>query len=179
LARRALRSSPDDPDVLAVAAFVLGYFGEDIGVSLGLIDRCLALNPSHARGWHWSGLLRLFAGQPDAALEHFKTYLRLSPRERLSTYLNGIGEAYFFGHRFDEAAANLLASLELAPNFPVTYRVLASCYAHMGGIDEAREIVGRLRAITPAVMELGTRYRDPELREFFLSGLRLAASDES
>jgi adenylate cyclase len=179
LARRALRSSPDDPDVLAVAAFVLGYFGEDIGVSLGLIDRCLALNPSHARGWHWSGLLRLFAGQPDAALEHFKTYLRLSPRERLSTYLNGIGEAYFFGHRFDEAAANLLASLELAPNFPVTYRVLASCYAHMGRIDEAREIVGRLRAITPAVMELGTRYRDPELRELFLSGLRLAASDES
>ena len=61
----------------------------------------------------------------------------------------------------------------------MTYRVLASCYAHMGGIDEAREIVGRLRAITPAVMELGTRYRDPELRELFLSGLRLAASDES
>jgi pentatricopeptide repeat protein len=179
LARQALRVGPDDPDVLALVAFVLGYFGEDIGVSLGLIDRCLALNPSHARGWHWSGLLRLFAGQPDAALEHFKTYLRLSPRERLSTYLNGIGEAYFFGHRFDEAAANLLASLELAPNFPVTYRVLASCYAHMGRIDEAREIVGRLRAITPAVMELGTRYRDPELRELFLSGLRLAASDES
>ena len=177
LARRALRSSPDDPDVLAVAAFVLGYFGEDIGVSLGLIDRCLALNPSHARGWHWSGLLRLFAGQPDAALEHFKTYLRLSPRERLSTYLNGIGEAHFFGRRFDEAAANLLASLELAPNFPVTYRVLASCYAHMGRLDDAREIVSRLRAITPAVMELATRYRNPELRELFLSGLRMAAGE--
>jgi adenylate cyclase len=177
LARRALRSSPDDPDVLAVAAFVLGYFGEDIGVSLGLIDRCLALNPSHARGWHWSGLLRLFAGRPDTALEHFKTYLRLSPRERLSTYLNGIGEAYFFGRRFDEAAANLLASLELAPNFPVTYRVLASCYAHMGRIEEAREIVRRLRAITPAVMEPATRYRNLELRELFLSGLRIAARE--
>jgi TolB-like protein/Tfp pilus assembly protein PilF len=177
LARRALRSNPDDPDVLAVAAFVLGYFGEDIDVSLGLIDRCLALNPSHARGWHWSGLLRVFAGRPDTALEHFKTYLRLSPRERLSTYLNGIGEAYFFGRQFDEAAANLLASLELAPNFPVTYRVLASCYAHMERLDDAREIIGRLRAITPAVMEPGTRYRIPELRELFLSGLRLAAGE--
>jgi len=175
LARRALRSSPDDPDVLALAAFVLGYFGKDIDVSLGLIDRCLALNPSHARGWHWSGLLRIFAGQPEVALQHFENYLRLSPRDRLSSYLNGIGEAYFFSRRFDEAAANLLASLELAPGFPVTYRVLASCHAHMGRPDKAREILNRLRAITPAVMEPATRYRNPELRELFLSGLRIAA----
>jgi TolB-like protein len=81
-------------------------------VSLGLIDRCLTLNPSCARGWHWSALLRLFAGQPDLALEHFENYLRLSPRDRMATYLNGIGEAHFFNRRFDEAAANLLASLE-------------------------------------------------------------------
>jgi adenylate cyclase len=176
LARRALRSGPEDPNVLALASFVLGYFGEDIDVSLGLIDRCLTLNPSCARGWHWSALLRLFAGQPDLALEHFQTYLRLSPRDRMATYLNGIGEAHFFSRRFDEAAANLLASLDLAPTFPVTYRVLASCYVHMGRLSEARDIVERLRAITPAVMEPATRYRNPELRELFLSGLRLAAS---
>ena len=105
--------------------------------------------------------------------------MRLSPRERLATYLNGIGEAYFFSRRFDEAAANLLASLDLAPSFPVTYRVLASCYAHMGRLDKAREIVRRLRAITAAVMEPATRYRNPELRELFLSGLRLAAGEPS
>ena len=94
-ARQALRSAPDDPNVLALTAFVLGYFGEDIDVSLALIDRCLVLNPSHARGWHWSALLRIFAGQPELALEQFATYLRLSPRDRMATYLNGIGEAYF------------------------------------------------------------------------------------
>ncbi len=122
-------------------------------------------------------MLRVFAGQPEVGLGHFENYLRLSPRERLPTYLNGVGEAYFFSRRFDEAAASLLASLDLAPNFPVTYRVLASCYAHMGRLDKAREIVRRLRAITPAVMEPATRYRKPELRELFLSGLRLAAGE--
>jgi pentatricopeptide repeat protein len=176
LARRALRSAPDDPNVLAIAAAMLGYFGEDIDVSLALIDRCLTLNPSHARGWHWSALLRVFAGQPDVAIEHFQNYLRLCPRDRMATYLNVIGEAYFFSRRLDEAVPNLLASLDLAPTFPVTYRVLAACYAHMGRLDKAREIVRRLRAITPVVMEPGTRYRNPELRELFLSGLRLAAS---
>jgi adenylate cyclase len=179
LARRALRSSPDDPNVLALAGFLLGYWGEDIDVSLALIDRCLSLNPSHARGWHWSALLRVFAGQPDIAIEHCQNYLRLCPRDRMATHLNVIGEAYFFTRRFDEAVANLLASLDLAPTFPVTYRVLASCYAHMGRLDEAREVVRRLRTITPAVMEPGTRYRNTELRELFVSGLRLAASEAS
>ena len=124
-------------------------------------------------------LERVFAGQPDVALEHFQNYSRLSPRNRRANHLNVIGEAYFFSRRFDEAAANLLASLDLAPTFPVTYRVLASCYAHMGRLDEAREIVRRLRAITPAVMEPATRYRNPELRELFLSGWRLAAGEAS
>jgi adenylate cyclase len=178
LARRALRSAPDDPHVLGYAALALGYFGEEMDVALRLIDRCLALNPSYAHGWYWSGLLRVFAGQPDLALKHFETYLGLSPRDRGVTYLNGIGEAHFFSRRFGNAAANLLASLELAPTFPVTYRMLASCYAHMGRLDEARDIVRRLRAITPAVMEPATRYRNPELRELFLSGLRLAADED-
>jgi adenylate cyclase len=178
-ARRAVRSAPDDPNVLAIAAAPLGYLGEDIDVSLRLIDRCLTLNPSSARGWFWSALLRVFAGQPDVAIEHFHNFSRLSPRNRRANHLNVIGEAYFFGRRFDKAAANLLASLDLAPTFPVTYRVLASCYAHMGRLDEAREIVRRLRAITPIVMEPATRYRDPELRELFLSGLRLAMGEEA
>jgi adenylate cyclase len=65
----------------------------------------------------------------------------------------------------------------MAPTFPVTYRVLASCYAHMGRLDAAQEIVRRLRTITPVAMEPATRYRNPELRELFLSGLRMAAGE--
>jgi adenylate cyclase len=179
LARQALRFSPDEPDVLALAGFTFGYFGEDINVAIGLIDRCLTLNPSSARGWYWAGLLRVFAGQPDLALEHFAIYLRLNPRDRPAPYLNSIGEAYFFSRRFDDAAANLLASVERAPGFPITYRVLASCYAHLGQLDEARQIIARLRAVTPVVMENARRYRNPELRELYLSGLRVAAGVES
>ena len=177
LARQALRVGPDDPDVLALVAFVLGYFDEDIDVAMGLIDHCLTLNPGFAAAWHWSGVLRIFAGQPGLAIQHLETSLRLNPRDRPAPYVNSIGEAHFFSRRFDEAAAHLLESLERAWSSPVTCRVLASCYAHMGRLDEAREIVRQLRAITPAVMEPATRYRDPELRELFLSGLRLAASE--
>ena len=142
-----------------------------------MIDHCLTLNPSCARGWHWSALLRLFAGQPEVAIKHFQNYLRLCPRDRMATHLNVIGEAYFFTRRFDEAVANLLASLELAPTFPVTYRVLASCYAHMGRTDEARDIAKRLRAFTSVVMRSDLPFRKLEDRELFLSGLRMAMGE--
>ena len=99
-----------------------------------------------------SGLLRLWAGQHDLAIEHVETSLRLSPRERIGSPLSVIGMAYFFKRRFDEAAAKLLLAIQDNPGFPPPYRFLAACYAHMGRLDEARAIVARLRAITPLVV---------------------------
>ena len=177
LARRALRCSPDDPDVLANAAVVLGSLGEDIDVAIGSIDRALALNPSFARGWVWSARLRNYAGQPDLAIEHFKTSLRLSPRDRMGTFSLPLGGAYFLKHQFEDAAAILMAVLEQAPGLPVAYQLLASCYAHMGRLNEARDIVKRLRKITPVVVPSVIIYRNPDDRELFLSGLRLAAGE--
>ena len=60
---------------------------------------------------------------------------------------------------------------------PWIYRHLASCLAHLGRLDEAREIVARLRGLTPLVIPNGTLYRKPEHQELFLSGLRLAAGE--
>jgi adenylate cyclase len=177
LARRALRFAPDDPDTLACVAFVLGVFGEDIDVAIGLIDRSLALNPSFFRGWAWSAVLRNWAGNPDLAIEHFKTSLRLSPRDRIGSFGLALASAYFLNRQFDDAAATLRASLEQAPTMAPIYRVLASCYAHMGRLDEAREVVDRLRALTPVVVPGFIPYRNPEHRELFVSGLRLAAGE--
>jgi TolB-like protein/class 3 adenylate cyclase len=177
LARRSLQAAPDDAEVLASAAFSLGYFGEDIDMAVELIDRCLALNPSFARGWLWSGVLRLMAGQPDMAIQHFETSMRLSPRHGFAICLAGIGNAHFFNGRLEAAAAKLLASLEQFPNLAITYRLLAACYAHMGRLDEAREIVERLKTISAVLIPRLTQFRSAEHRDLFLSGLRLAAGE--
>jgi adenylate cyclase len=156
---------------------VLAYFGEDLDAMIGLVDRALALNPSFARGWQLSGFLRIVAGQPDLAIEHIEMSLRLSPRERTDQPLSLMGLAYFFKRRFEEAAAKLLLSIQDHPGFPPSYRALAACYAHMGRLDEARAIVARLRVITPLLMPNDLPFRNPEDRELFLSGLRLAAGE--
>ena len=177
LARQALRWAPDDPDALANAGFVLGVLGEDIDLAIASIDRSLALNPSFARGWAWSAVLRNVAGQPDIAIEHFNRSLRLSPRDRMGTFSIPLGTSYFLKRQFDDAASILLASVQEAPTFAVAYRLLASCYAHMGRLDDAREIVRRLREITPVVVPHVIPNRTPEHRELLLSGLRLAAGE--
>jgi TolB-like protein/class 3 adenylate cyclase len=176
-ARRALEVAGDDPNILANAALALSYFGEDIGAMMALVDRSLALNPSFARGWNISSSLRNWAGQPDIAIEHMETSLRLSPRARVGTSLVGIGSSHFVSRRFDQAVPILLRAIHEDPSHPLAYRYLAACYAHMGRLDDAREVVTRLRAVTSLVIPDLSYLRNAEYRELFLSGLRLATGE--
>jgi TolB-like protein len=175
LARRALKVAGDDPGILANAALALAYFGEDIGAMTALVDRALKLNPSFARGWHVSGALHYWAGLPEVAIEHCETSLRLSPRARVGTAQFIIGCAHFVTRRFDKAVAKQLIALHEDPSFPDPYRYLAACYAHTGRLDQAREIVKRLRAITPLVVPSATELRNAGYRALYLSGLCTAA----
>jgi len=177
LARRALEAGENDPGVLANAAEVLAGFGEDIDAAIGLVDRALALNPSYARGWFLSCMLRTWAGQPDLAMEHLATSLRLSPLERTVTPMLAMGSVYFFKRHFDDAVPKLLLSIQDHPGHPSSYRFLAACYVHMGRLDEAHAIIAQLRTITSQVVPSVLPWRRPEDRELFLSGLRLAASE--
>jgi TolB-like protein/class 3 adenylate cyclase len=176
-ARRALEVAGDDPGILINAAIVLASFGEDIGAMMALADRALALNPNFARGWHISGTLRLYAGEPEIAIEHVEVSLRLSPRARFGASLLVLGSALFLCRRFDEAASKLLLAIQEDPSFPQPYRVLAASYAHMGRLDDARAIIKQLRALTPVLIPDASYLRNPEHRELWLSGLRLAIGD--
>jgi tetratricopeptide (TPR) repeat protein len=142
-----------------------------------LVDRALALNPSYARGWHISGILRGWVGQSDIAIEHVQTALRLSPRTRVGWAASVIGYAHFASRRFDEALPKLLLAIQDDPSYPLPHHYLASCYAHMGRLDEAREVVVWLRTITSVVIPGASHLRNPEHRELLLSGLRLAAGE--
>jgi adenylate cyclase len=177
LARRALRAAEDDPTTLANAAITLAYAGEDIGAMLALADRALATNPSSARAWHVRAVLRLWAGQTDLAVEDEEASLRLSPRVRTGWALHLFGAARLIERHFDEAVPHLRLAIEEEPGFIEPYRLLASCYAHLGRHDEAREIVERLRAFTPLVVPPRIPYRDEAHRAVYFAGLRLAVGE--
>jgi len=177
-ARRALQVAGDDPGILTNATKALAYFGEDIGAMIALVDHALALHPSFARGWYISGILRHWAGQPNVSIEHIEASLRLSPRAHANSVApQVIGANHFLSLRFDQGVPKLLLAIQYDPNYPPSYRWLAACYAHLGCLDEARNIVKRLRGITHLVVPSHSHLRNPEQRELLLSGLRVAAGE--
>ena len=115
-ARRALEVASDDPGVLVNIAASSSYFGEDIGSMTALVDRALALNPSFARAWRISGTLRIWAGQPDIAIEHLETSRRLNPRARVGGLSANIGIAHFCSRRFDQALPMLRLAVHDDPS---------------------------------------------------------------
>jgi adenylate cyclase len=176
IAQRALRAAGDDPTVLAWVSLALVNFDQDVGPTIGLIDRALALNPSSAQGWRISGRVRLAAGDAARAIADFATANRLDPRSTVrAAILAGIGIGHFLAGRLDQAAAALLASVQLAPSYVTPYYYLAACYAHLGRHADARDTIGRLaKFTTPAADPLVLMPQPPELRAFFLEGSRLA-----
>ena len=71
----------------------------------------------------------------------------------------------------------LLLAIQEDPDYPPPYRSLAACYAQMGRLDEARQVVTRLSAITSVVAPDISYVRKAEHRELYLSGLRLAGGE--
>ena len=51
-----------------------------------------------------------------------------------------MGYAHFLARRFDEAVPKLLLAIQDNPTAPNPLRNLASCYAHMGRLEGARDI---------------------------------------
>lgn len=176
LAHRAIVAGHDDARAIGMAAAPLIFCDEPIERCIDLMERALRLNPCNAHNWATAGWVRLYAGQTEAALEHFQKALRLSPRVRSGVWV-GMGNAYFMAGRLAEAEATLRRSLESQAQWPPTFRILASCYAHLGRFDDARAMLARLRAVTSVIVPPRERlaWRDPKAMEFLLSGLAMAA----
>jgi adenylate cyclase len=179
LARMALQVA-SDPDPVAIAAFVLAYFGEDIDATVALMDNALRLNPSFAKGWYMSGMARLYAGQPEQAIECFETSIKLNPRDRVGRRnFAGIGIAYLFNCRFDEAVPILRPVIQEFPRWATPYSVLASCHAHLGFLRESEVVASRLRAMDASPVPNAAQFRDARHRELLSPGLRLTGTSGS
>jgi TolB-like protein len=176
-ARRALDVGGNDPIVLVNAAHTLAYLGEEVTAMAALVDRALALNPSYARGWYVSGLVRMFSGQPDLAIEHVEKSMRLSPRDYPGIPAGLIGTAHFLARRFPQAIECLLQSMQEGAMTPWRYRLLAASYAYLGRLDDAREVTRQLRATGACVMPSRMMLPNRILHQLLLDGLCLAAGE--
>ena len=167
-AHRALQVGGDDPSVMVIVAGALIILGRDTASIEPMIDRALALNPGDAASWYESGRLRVAMGEPDLAVEHLETAIRLDPLSASRfELLAEFGAARLLQRRFDEAIPLLRQAIELRPRFSGLC-VARGRAGHLGRLDEAAEALARFRSAGIGTAEFAQRrHRTPASRSLF------------
>ena len=103
-------------------------------------ERALALDPNLALARGAMGLAHVFIGRAGETEAQVREAMRLSPRDtNLPAWLLHVGGAKAYLGEYEAAAGWLRKSIDANRNTFWAYFVLASCLAHLGRLDEARQ----------------------------------------
>jgi TolB-like protein len=184
LARREAALGMDDPTALWSSGISLARLADEFETGAAHIERALALNPNLAAAWSASGWVRIYLGEPAAAIGRFERAMRLSPLDPLAyVACGGVGWAHLFAGHYDEAASWARKASQEQPNWATALRVAAIAYALSDRIVEAREAMARMLEIDPG-LRLGNLaratppFRRPEDLARWTEGLRKAGLPE-
>jgi TolB-like protein/Tfp pilus assembly protein PilF len=184
LALRAVQLGKDDATVLSQAGFALACVVRDLDDGAAFLDRALSINPNLASGWSYSGMVRVWLGDPDRAIEHFARAMRLSPINPLTWLMQeGMAHAHFFAGRYDEALTWAKMALRELPDSRAALRIAAASCALAGRDEEAKTLMARLLEMDPALRISNLQnvfgpYRHPEHPAKYADALRKAGLPE-
>jgi TolB-like protein/class 3 adenylate cyclase/predicted Zn-dependent protease len=152
LARRAAELGKDDAVALGTAGMGLAQIVGHFDHAKALTDRAIGLNPNLAWAWLFSGWVRVWLGEHEAAIERLGRALRLNPNDphSYSMYL-AMAEAHLFAGRYDEAVSWAQKAVQEKPDFLVAATVAAATYALAGRAEEANRAITQVRQLDPTL----------------------------
>jgi len=134
---------PDDPGTLFMRGEVLLALGrpED---ARPLLERVVELDPDRPRANFQLGGALQATGDEEAALEHFAREIELNDDEQVRVMAR-MNRSIIFEQqqKWDEAAAEMEAIIEIDPDDPRAYGDLASLYLQAGELEQASEVLAR------------------------------------
>ena len=176
------RIGSEDPSALACAANVLAFVGRDFAAAASAGDHALALAPNSATVLSYAAWTALYAGQWDDAIGRVRRAIRLSPLDPLLSHSHRVIALAHFGKQdYTAAVCWVRRSIAGLPTYLTSHLILASCLAHLGEHEQAREAVATIRALAPGetvgVVAALSASSGPT-RERYLAGLRRAGLPE-
>ncbi len=97
--------------------------------------RSLELNPTYPTANHYYAECLMTMGRHEEAIARIKNSQELDP---LSLIINvAIGWTFYMGRQYDKAIEHLLRTVELDPNYPMTYWILGLLYRTTGRYELA------------------------------------------
>jgi adenylate cyclase len=174
-AENAVAADRDDPLALTALGFACSLCGfRDRAVAI--LERAVQVNPSSAIAFWSLGATLTTAGRPDEGIPMVEKAMRLSPQDPLmNEFLFTIGSAHFMAERYEEAIEYAQRSLDMKPDQPGAWRIIAAASALLGKMGEARRAVGQMVRLAPDLTEERLRVflRDEDV-ERYVKGLRLS-----
>ncbi len=176
--QRALELDPDDAMTHALRGHVAAFVFHDFQSALDNFAISRACNPGLALGWAFSSVTQSYLGRSDRARADLGEYRRLQPIDPFPYYFD---TAEMLAHALagNDAEAVRLGRRVLAtnPNYFAAYRPMIASLGRVGRIDEARQLLDRLRRHEPGfTLEwLRTRYPPvaPSSQARYLESFRL------
>ncbi|MXN45569.1 tetratricopeptide repeat protein [Shinella kummerowiae] len=183
LARLAVEFGRNDAVALTRGGHALAHLTGDLDGGIALIDRARLLNPNFATAWFLGGVLRIFRGETDSAVENLTHAVRLSPLDpEMFRIQAGMALAHFSAGRYDSALASAEDALGNLPSLLVTVAIVAASHALAGRLEDAQKAMERLQALDPSLSLANLKdwlpIRRPEDLARFSEGLRLAGLPE-
>jgi adenylate cyclase len=147
--------------------------------AIASLELTIQLNPSLSLAYYLLGWYLTMGDGPDAGLPMLRTAMRLSPLDpEIALFMFATAVAHFSAERYEEAAEWARKSIQRRSDWSPAYRVLASSYAHLGRIEDARQTFTLGRRLHPKFTESTARMlspnASPDLVERFFGGLRMA-----
>jgi adenylate cyclase len=176
-ARKAVDLDPTDAEAHAHLSQSLGALGDFSG-AFEHVERALSIDPNCVPAYHAKGWLLVYSGRPAEGREATLFAMRLDPRSKLNMRRRGyIAMSYYFEGDYENAFAvgkNLLTD---HPGHPWAGLLLAAALGQLDQTDEARDALGKAKAIAPDAFVF-VRRRVPWMRQVdydhMLNGLRKA-----
>jgi TolB-like protein/DNA-binding SARP family transcriptional activator len=152
LARRAAELGKDDAVALCLAGIALAFVVGERDDGAVLIDRSLALNPNWAWAWLFRGWTRVWAGEPELAIEDVARAMRLSPHDpQIVNAQAAMASAHFFAGRYAEASHWSELAVLGQPNHFIATCMVAASGALGNRPKEAQKAMARLRELDPSL----------------------------
>ncbi len=134
-AMQALRLDPKLGEAHTPLAAVLWLYDWKWQETQTEFERSLALNPAHPTASHWYAEYLMTMGRHVEAIARIKNSQELDPLSLIISV--AIGRDFYMARRYDDALEQLHRTVELDPNYPVTYWVLGLLLRKMGRYELA------------------------------------------
>ena len=169
--------SLDDKDATAHAVLAhMRMWGGEWEAAIAEARTALVLNPNSSFVISMLGCVLGFGGYREEALDRLRQAMRASPHDPLTwLWTLWTGVIQFHSRKFDAALETLHQVVRLRPGFSQPQALIAASLAHLGRLDEARDVLSRAQVRDPRYQQMP--WARPEDNALRVEGVRLAAGE--